>query len=126
MHFSRAFQRIFRSVALVTKKLWAILDCFSQTGRFFFRPVPYHINLKKKYFLTKNPLNYYSLKVTKLHGDSVQNESAKTKNYSLFRVTGTVDLNSSDPRINDKNYRRFSALERCKVSRYPPGIVFAP
>ena len=34
---------VFRSVALVTKKLWAILDFFSQTG-LFFRPVPYPIN----------------------------------------------------------------------------------
>ena len=38
----------FRSVALVTKKLWAILDFFSQTG-LFFRPVPYHLNSRKKF-----------------------------------------------------------------------------
>ena len=30
-------------------------------------------------FLTKSPLNYYSLKVTKFHGDSVKNESASAK-----------------------------------------------
>jgi len=68
------------------------------------------------------------------------------KNYSLFRVTGTVDLNSSDPqfknvmhytpdaqmypplglRINDKNYRRFSALERCKVSINPQDFYREP
>ena len=29
--------------------------------------------------LAKNPLNYYSLKVTKIYGDSVKNESARTK-----------------------------------------------
>jgi len=29
----------------------------------------------------KNPLNYYLLKVKKFHGDSVKNESARTKNY---------------------------------------------
>ena len=42
---------VFRSVALVTKKLWAISDFFSQTG-LFYRPVPYPINLQQ-YFLTK-------------------------------------------------------------------------
>ena len=45
--------------------------------------------------LTKNPLNYYSLKVTKFHDDSVNNESARTKKTTggafgapprLFRV----------------------------------------
>ena len=39
---------------------------------------------------TKNPLNYYLLKVKKIHGDSVKNESARAKNLtplpSLFRV----------------------------------------
>ena len=29
--------------------------------------------------LRKHPLNYYSLKVTKFHGDSVKNESDSTK-----------------------------------------------
>jgi len=33
LHFLRAFQK-YRSVALVTKKLWAILDFFSLTGLF--------------------------------------------------------------------------------------------
>jgi len=45
-------------------------DFFSQTG-LFFRPVPYPINFKKNIF-NKNPLNYYSLKVTKFHGDCVK------------------------------------------------------
>ena len=35
--------------------------------------------IKKKYFLTQNPLNYYSLKVINFHGDSVKNESTRTK-----------------------------------------------
>jgi len=53
MHFLRAFQKyIFRSVALFTKKLWAILDFFF-TDRTFFRPVPYPVNKKIK-ILTKN------------------------------------------------------------------------
>ena len=82
---------MFLSVALVTKKLWAILDFFSQT-RLFFRPVPYPINKKK---FTKNPLNYDLLKVTQFHGDSVKNKSARTKQLQggggcqtprLFRV----------------------------------------
>ena len=42
VHVSTAFQK-YRSVALVTKKLWAILDFFF-TDRTFFRPVPYPIN----------------------------------------------------------------------------------
>ena len=55
MHFQGLFKNmVFRSVALVTKKLWAISDFFSQTG-LFYRPVPYPINLQQ-YFLTKNPL----------------------------------------------------------------------
>jgi len=64
---------VFRTVALVTKKLWAILDYFPQT-RHFPRPVPNTIN-------KKNPLNYYSFKVKYFLGDSVKNESATTKNY---------------------------------------------
>ena len=39
-----------------------------------------------KKVLTTNPLNYYSLKITKFHGDGVINESAGTKINSLFRV----------------------------------------
>ena len=51
--------------------------------------------MHKKNFI-KNPLNCYSLKVTKFHDDSVKNESAGTKKTtgggggpnapSLFRV----------------------------------------
>ena len=48
MHFSRAFQKYsFGSVALVTKKLWAILDFFLQTGLFY----PYSTLTKKSYKL---------------------------------------------------------------------------
>ena len=42
----------------------------------------------QKKVLTKNPLNYFSLKITKFHGDGVINESARTKINSLFRVNG--------------------------------------
>ena len=36
---------VFRSVALVIKKLWAILD-FLYTDQTFYRPVPYHMHKK--------------------------------------------------------------------------------
>ena len=51
------------------------------------------LHVLKKY--TKNPLNFYSLKVTNFHGDSVKNESVGAKKLegapnapppSLFRV----------------------------------------
>ena len=41
--------------------------------RTFYRPVPYPMQKK----ITKNPLNYYILKVEKFPGDSVKNESAR-------------------------------------------------
>ena len=44
-----------------------------------FLQVSYHYNT----ILTRNPLNYYSLKVTKFHNDSVKNESARTKTACL-------------------------------------------
>ena len=74
------FQGLFKNIvldlyiAIVTKKLWGILDFF-HADQTFFRPVPYPINEKK--YLTKNPLNYYSLNVKAFHG--VKNESARTK-----------------------------------------------
>jgi len=48
MQFSRALFKniVFKTVALVIKKLWVILDFFSQTGRFF-RPVPYGFSICK-------------------------------------------------------------------------------
>ena len=69
---------------------------FFQRSDFFVsalgRPTPIYA-LKK---ITKNPLNFYSFKVTKLHYESVKNDSARWKNYckgapnapppSLFRV----------------------------------------
>ena len=76
---------VFRSVALVRKLLWAILDFFTHSGLFNPLPVPYHMH--KIFFL--NPLNYYLLQVKKIHGDSVKNESAKAKKtppLCLFRV----------------------------------------
>ena len=40
---------------------------------------PFLTLLSQGGFITKNPLNYFSLKVTKFHGDSVKNQSARTK-----------------------------------------------
>ena len=50
---------------------------------------------KNRFFAKKKPLNYYSLKVTTFHGDSVKNESARTKKLQrgpppLFRVKGML------------------------------------
>ena len=66
---------------------------FTQTG--LFTALNPTLCIKKTNF-TKNPLNYYSLKVIKFYGDSVKNENAKTKNFrwgakrppphSLFRI----------------------------------------
>ena len=90
---------VFRSVALVIKKLRAILDFF-YTLRTFYRPVPNPMHEKKK--LQKKPLNYYFWKVKKFHGDSVKNESARAKKLegggcqtpppSLFRVKEDGEL----------------------------------
>ena len=63
---------VFRYVALVTKKLWAILDFFSK-DRTFLALYP-TLCIEKIFFFTKNPLNYLSLKVTKFHDYSVKNE----------------------------------------------------
>ena len=58
-------------------------------------PYPMH----KK--ITKNPLNYYLLKVKKFHGESVKKKSARAKKLeggakrpppSLFRVKMTIDF----------------------------------
>ena len=60
------------------KKVTAQFRFFFLTDWTFFRPVPYPVTINKR-ILKKNPLNYYSLKVTKFHGDKVKNESARTK-----------------------------------------------
>ena len=44
-------KRVFRSIALVIKKLWAILD--------FYRPVLYSMDKTKQKMYTKNPSNFY-------------------------------------------------------------------
>ena len=95
MHFSRSFQNIVFNLYLQSQKNLGYIIFFSQTGFF---SVLY--KLKEKYFLKKNPLNYYTLKVTKFHGDSVKNESARTKQIQgganvppplhLFRVNRKV------------------------------------
>ena len=80
IHFSRAFQKYnFRSVDLVTK------------------PVPYLATLciEKKIILERNPLNFYSLKVTKFRSDSVKNESVRTKKIQGGRQT----QNAPPPRL---------------------------
>ena len=83
-HFSKEFQ-IFRYVALVTKKVMHYLRFFFDRPGFF-PPCtePYAL----KIFFYKNPLNYFSLKITKFHSDSVKNESTRTKKAPpcLFRV----------------------------------------
>ena len=55
---------VYRSVDLATKKIWAMFPMGP-------------LNLKK--IVSKNPSNYYLLKVGKFHGDSVKNKSARTK-----------------------------------------------
>ena len=71
---------VFRSLASATKTLLAILDFFHRPD--FFHPVPYPVNQKKYFFLTN--LNYYLLKFTKFHGDSVKNKSARTKKPQVW------------------------------------------
>ena len=81
---------VFRSVALVTKKLWAILDFFFHRPNFF-PPCILPYLLKKKKNFTKNPLNYFSLKVTNFTVIVSKMRVLGQKNYkwpppSLFRV----------------------------------------
>ena len=45
---------VFRSVALVIKKLWAILDFFLYKLQTFYRPVPYPMRNKKKNYSVTN------------------------------------------------------------------------
>ena len=74
------FQGLFRNIvfrSVVTKELWAILDFIFHRPDFF-TPCTQPYTLKKISF-TKNPLNFYSLKVTFFHDDGVKNESARTK-----------------------------------------------
>ena len=59
---------------------------FFSKDRTFFRAEPNPVH-------EKNPLNYYSLKVTKIHGDGVKNESAKTKT----KTTGGAKRPSPQP-----------------------------
>ena len=86
---------IFRFVAIVTQIVMGYFSFFTQTG--LFNALYHSIALRKKNYFTKNPLNFYSFKVTKFYGDSVKNESVmthklergggkKTPPPSLFRV----------------------------------------
>jgi len=78
MNFSRALQKYrLIAVALVTKKLWAILDFFF-TDRTFFPACtqPYKL---KKIFYYETSFKLLLIKSHKSHGDSVNIESARTK-----------------------------------------------
>ncbi len=88
--------KVFRSVALVIKKLRAILDSL-QTGLF-----------SALYSTTKNSLNYYSFNVTKFHGVSVKNARTK-KNYE----GGGRQMPACLGLTFDPKYVAFIALE-CK------------
>jgi len=63
--FSKGFQQYGFKIcsSIVTKNVWAILDFF--TDRTFFLACTLHYKLKKIFF-KKNPLNYFSIKVTKI------------------------------------------------------------
>ena len=78
MHKQGLFKNIvFRSVALVIKKLYAILEFFLH-GPDFLPPWTLHFTLEIIFF---NPLNFYLSKVTKFQGDSFKNECWDKKNY---------------------------------------------
>ena len=78
VHFSRAFLKYsFQICSFIRKKVMGYFRFF-YTDRTFYRPVPY--SMHKKMFLSKNHLNFHSLKVTTFHSDSVKDESARTKN----------------------------------------------
>ena len=68
---------VFRSVALVTKKVMGYFRFFF-TDRTLFSALSPTLQIKKKN-VNKKSFNYYSLKVTKFHGDIVKNESGRTK-----------------------------------------------
>ena len=59
----------------MSKKSYGLFQIFFSHTRIPPFTLPY--NVKK--IVTKNPLNYYSLKVKQFHGDSVKNESAGTE-----------------------------------------------
>ena len=81
--------------------------------RFFSALYP---SLKKKN-LTRNPLNYYSLKVTKFHRESVKNESARTKNYKGERER--VKAAKAGCTLNNKHsYRRMGQCTKLIISLY--------
>ena len=67
---------VFRSAALVIKKLRAILDFFYTHSRLFTALYP-TLCVKKKF--TKESFKLLVMKSQKFHGDSVKNESARAK-----------------------------------------------
>ena len=86
MHFIELFKNIvFRSVALVTKKVMGYLNFFHRP-HVFCRHVPYPIN-KKTYLFNKTSFKLLFIKFTKFHCDSVKNESAES-----LSSNGTFDI----------------------------------
>ena len=78
---------IFKSVALVLKKLWAMLYfSFTQTRLF---------NVLYPSLCIKNPFHYYSLKVIKFHGDSVRSEISVQRNEWRKVEFGRFKINYS-------------------------------
>ena len=68
----------------------------------FYRSVPY-LWIKQNKKFTKNPSNFYLLKVKKFHGDSVKNKSSRAKKTrgggaqyavpsSLFRIKSGIAI----------------------------------
>ena len=75
IHFSRAFQEYsFQICSFCHKK--------TQTGLCTALFPTLCITTKQK--ISKNPLNFYLIKVKQFHGDSVRNESARVKEQLIF------------------------------------------
>ena len=78
IHFSKALKKYSLQICSFSrKKLWAILEFFFPNWTF--SALYSTLCVKKKLIIQKKSSNYYSLKVTKFHGDSVKNESSWTK-----------------------------------------------
>ena len=72
-----------------------------------------------------NPLKFYSLQVIKFHSDSVKNESARRKNYSLFRVkSNLVSVLKNVLFLIVISLRKFNELFRIKKSNFEISHVY--
>jgi len=107
--------------------LCATLDFFHRP--YFFQPFTLPYKLKKNIFLQKNPLNYFSLKVTTFYSDSVKNESARTKKLQGGRQTPPPQ---PEGLIKSKEFHSDSVKNECKgkktkvgegVERPPPACL---